>query len=50
MINRMINNIFIVVLLFTLIVACSIKQVNAAPSMDSHSCPEPGHGPCYKCD
>lgn len=30
------------------IVSCSQRTFAAVP--DSHSCPEPGHGPCYLCD
>lgn len=31
-------------------VACNEQHLVASPSLESHSCPKPGHGPCYLCD
>ena len=34
----------------TMIVLCAFGGCARMNCNESHSCPEPGHGPCYLCD
>lgn len=35
-------------ILFLVLVVMFVSRLGA--TSESHSCPEPGHGPCYLCD
>jgi len=43
------NKILILSVLI-LISSCANCNYDQTNSLDSHSCPEPGHGRCYLCD